>query len=210
MHLSAGGVQVASSGGFDDSERRIVCFLPSYMDKAPDEIFSFLEIAPSAPKFAEELSHRDFLGALMSLGVRREMIGDIVIADNTAYVVVLSEVADHVCNALSSVKHTTVSVKRTEKEALRCTVHTEMRDVNTASLRIDSMISAAWNLSRSVSKELLSSGKVFVNSALCYDGARTLREGEILSVRGKGRFRLLAGSRPTRSGRQYVSIEQFL
>ena len=210
MHLSAGTGKVVSAGGFDDAERRIVCFLPDYMDEVPEDLFAFLRIAPVSPKFADTLSHRDFLGALMSLGIRREMVGDISIADNTAHVVVLRPVAAAVIENLTSVRHTTVLVSEERPEDLKMSVRTEERSVNTASFRIDAMIAAVYHVSRSQAGELLRTGRVFLNSAAQENGAAVMKPGDILTVRGSGRFRLLEESHITKKGRMFVRIEVFL
>ena len=110
MRLSAGGVRMVTAGGLDDAERRVVFFLPAYLEEIPDDVLCYLKIAPAAPKFADALTHRDFLGALMSLGIRREMLGDICIDGSTAHLIALSSVADTICRELTSVKHTSVSV----------------------------------------------------------------------------------------------------
>ena len=210
MHLSAGTGKVVSAGGFDDAERRIVCFLPDYLEDVPEDVFACLRIAPVARKFADTLSHRDFLGALMSLGIRREMIGDISVADNTAHVVVLRPVAAAVMENLTSVRHTTVLVTEERLEDLKMTVRTEERSVNTASFRIDAMISAVYHVSRSQAAELLRTGRVFLNSAAQENGAALMKPGDILTVRGSGRFRMLEESHLTKKGRMFVRIEVFL
>lgn len=210
MHLSGGGGRVLSAGGFEGAERRIVCFLPDYMEDVPDDVFSYLCIRPAAPKFADVLSHRDYLGALMSLGIRREMIGDISVSENAAHVVVLRPVAGTILDGLTSVKHTTVRVSEEQKEDLKLVIHTQEKSVNTASLRIDGMISAVYGVSRTTAKELLQAGKVFLNSAETDDGSAVMKPGDILSVRGKGRFRLTDESHTTKKGRMFVKIEQFV
>ncbi|MBQ7536397.1 MAG: YlmH family RNA-binding protein [Stomatobaculum sp.] len=210
MHLSAGTGKVVSAGGFDDAERRIVCFLPDYIDEVPENIFAYLRIAPVSAKFADDLSHRDFLGALMSLGIRREMVGDISIADNTAHVVVLRPVAGTILENLTSVRHTSVLVSEERPEDLKLSVRTEERSVNTASFRIDAMIAAVYHVSRSTAAELLRGGRVFLNSAVQENGAVLMKPGDILTVRGKGRFRLLPDPHPTKKGRMYSKIEVFL
>ena len=210
MHLSAPGILVVPTGGFEGAERRIVCFVPSWMEELPEDLFTFLRVSPRAPKFAEPLSHRDYLGALMGLGIRREMTGDISVDGNCAHIVVLPEIAEVILREYTEVRHTAVRVERESAEDFRLTVHTERREINTASLRVDGMISAVWKLSRSNAHNLLAEGKVFVNSAAAEGGSRILKPGEILSVREKGRFRLLGEARPTRSGRMYVLIEVYL
>ena len=210
MRLSAGGVRMVTAGGLDDAERRVVFFLPAYLEEIPDDVLCYLKIAPAAPKFADALTHRDFLGALMSLGIRREMLGDICIADNAAHLTALSSVEETICRELTGVKHTTVTVTPERLEDVVPVRHTEERSVNAASLRIDSLISAVWGVSRSASKELLMQGKVAVNSAIVTDGADTLSPGDILSLRGKGRFRLLPGQHETRKGRLSLRVEVWI
>ena len=210
MRLSAGGVRMVTAGGLDDAERRVVFFLPAYLEEIPDDVLCYLKIAPAAPKFADALTHRDFLGALMSLGIRREMLGDICIADNAAHLTALSSVEETICRELTGVKHTTVTVTPERLEDVVSVRHTEERSVNAASLRIDSLISAVWGVSRSASKELLMQGKVAVNSAIVTDGADTLSLGDILSLRGKGRFRLLPGQHETRKGRLSLRVEVWI
>ena len=210
MHFSAGTGKVVRAGGFEDAERRIVCFLPDYMDEIPEDLFAFLCISPVSPKFAEQLSHRDFLGALMSLGIRREMIGDISVTENSAHVVVLRPVAETIAEGLTSVRHTTVQVTEEKAEDLKLTVRTEERSVNTASFRVDAMLASVFNVSRTAAKELLRTGRVFLNSAAEDDGSSLMKPGDILTVRGRGRFRLLPDTHPTKKGRMYVKVEVFL
>lgn len=209
MHLQTGDVQQVLSGGFEGAERRIVCFLPPYLKNIPDSVFSFLALSPSSPKFAETLSHRDFLGALMHLSIRREMIGDILVPEQTAYVIALSKVSAYIRENLHMVRHTPVIAEEVSSEQLCPGVNTEEYDVNTASLRIDAILGAVYRISRSRAKELVMTGRVFVNSSLQSGADRTLKEGDILSVRGRGRFRLLPGVRTTRNGRLFVRIELY-
>ena len=210
MHLGGGGVQVVLTGGFEDAERRIACFLPEYLSEPPEDLLCCLRISPAAPKFAESLSHRDYLGALMNLGMEREMLGDLAVDPEGAWLVMLPELADTVLEGLSQVRRTAVRVRREELSSLRQVRRTETDSVNTASLRVDALLSAVFGVSRGTAKELVQAGKVFLNSAELTDSSRLLKEGEILSVRGKGRFRFLGESRSTRKGRMFVDIERFV
>ena len=171
---------------------------------------SVLSVRPVREKFADDLNHRDFLGALMNLGIKREMLGDICIDGSTAHLIALSSVADTICRELTSVKHTSVSVTPEGPEDLVSVRHTEERTVNAASLRIDSLISAVWGVSRSAARTLLAEGKVAVNSAVVTDGSDTVSPGDILSLRGKGRFRLLPEQHETRKGRLSLRVEVWL
>ena len=116
-----GGTVFLLWGGFDDAERKVCAFLPSWQDKESfilqeaetPEVVSCLHITPVQAKFADPLTHRDYLGALMNLGIDRGQIGDILIdrADHSAYVFVLKMMADFICRELCRVKHTTVLAK---------------------------------------------------------------------------------------------------
>lgn len=210
MHLSAAGARMVLDGGFDASERKAACFLPDYMDAVPEDLFSFLKIAPVQPKFADELTHRDFLGALMNLGMERKVFGDICVSDNCAHLVILSNAKETVLKELTSVKHTTVTVTEEPRESFASVLRTEILDVNCASLRADSLISSVWRFSRTRAKELFAAEKVFRNGASLTDGSAFLKPGDLVSVRGYGRFRLLPESRETKKGRLYVRVELFV
>ncbi len=175
-------------GGYDGAERRIAAF--GYdCESAPFPI-TYIKIEPSAKKFADKLTHRDFLGSLMGLGLKREVLGDILIHDSTGYLMCLDSVAEYIAGNLDKVRHT--SVKCTVVNELPGDVQSEPEEQQkiVASLRIDVLAAAVYNLSRSAVKELFTQRKVFVNSRLCENFSLVPKEGDIISVRGKGRFKL--------------------
>ena len=88
-------VRFILSGGFESSERKVVCFLPSYEEELMDLPFECICIKPVNRKFAEELTHRDYLGAIMNLGIERSLLGDIVLKDGDAYVFVLKRMSNY-------------------------------------------------------------------------------------------------------------------
>ena len=146
----------------------------------------------------------------MNLGMEREMLGDLAVDPEGAWLVMLPELAETVLEGLTQVRRTAVRVRREELSSLRQVRRTETDSVNTASLRVDALLSVVFGVSRGTAKELVQAGKVFLNSAELTDSSRLLKEGEILSVRGKGRFRFLGESRSTRKGRMFVDIERFV
>ena len=146
----------------------------------------------------------------MNLGMEREMLGDLAVDPEGAWLIMLPELSDTVLENLTQVRRTAVRVRREELSALRQVRRTVTDSVNTASLRVDALLSAVFGVSRGTAKELVQAGKVFLNSAELTDSSRLLKEGEILSVRGKGRFRFLGESRSTRKGRMFVDIERFV
>lgn len=106
------GIRVISDGVFCDAERKVLFFLPSYLEEPPEDELICLELAPRAPKFAEPLGHRDFLGALMGLGIRREMLGDLTVTENKAQLVALPAVKALIERELTEVRHTRIEVRK--------------------------------------------------------------------------------------------------
>ena len=209
MHLSAPGVRIVSYGGPDAAERKIICFLPDYQPEVPEDTLCFLKISPVSEKFAEALSHRDYLGALMSLGIERSMLGDIFMDGSSAHLAALPEVRDTILDELTEVRRTRVKVASEGLSDVLAVQHTEIVDVNTASCRADSLVCAVFRISRGGAKTLFAEHRVFRNGAELTDGSKEVRPGDVISVREKGRFRLLDGIRETKKGRLYVPVELF-
>ena len=169
-----------------------------------------VKISPLQQKFADELTHRDILGALMSLGIERSCLGDIVLRDNVAYLFALERIAPYLCDNLTQVKHTSVSCGTTEDLPEGALFRTEEVTLNVNSLRADGVIAAAWRLSRGNAEKLFEAQKVFVDGKLLPSGATTLKEGNTVSVRGFGRFiyKTVAGN--SKKGRLFITIEKYL
>ena len=194
-------------GGYDAAERRIAVFgseeLCGYKSEPP---ISVVSIEPAARKFADKLTHRDYLGALMSLGLKRSTLGDIVIKEDAAYLVCLQSVVDFICDNLIQIKHTTVRCSPAERVPQPDEKDLEPVSLVTASERLDGLVSAVYKLSRSESKLLIEQGKVFVDSRMCLSSSSQLDESSIVSVRGKGRFKYLGVDRQTKKGKLSVSV----
>lgn len=149
-----------------------------------------LEIAPKNRKFADPLTHRDFLGAILHLGLERDTIGDIFIEDNVGYVFCTDKVAAYLTQELDRVKHTSVVCREIEELPELKRSKPEEKFIQTSSLRIDLIIAKVYNLSRNAAQELFPARKVFVDGRLCENNSRELCPGEIVSVRGFGRLSL--------------------
>ena len=191
-------------GGYDGAERCIAAF--GYDCESALFPISYIKIEPSAKKFADKLTHRDFLGSLMGLGLKREVLGDIIIADNTGFLMCLDSVTEYIAGNLDKVRHT--SVKCTVVNELPGDVQNEPAEQQkiVASLRIDVLAAAVYDLSRSAVKELFTQRKVFVNSRLCENFSLVPKEGDIISVRGKGRLKLGETLGSTKKGRLIVQL----
>ena len=211
------GAQYLLCGGFDEAERQTVVFLPSWLDaetyKAQEEeepqVVTCLKISPAAAKFADALSHRDYLGALMNLGITRGQVGDILIdrEDSSAYVFVFRDMADFICSELSRVRHTTVIPREVPPSS--CTVRSEfeIREGSVASPRLDAVLSFVCRLARGKAQELIEREAVTVDGQTALSGAHELKEGSRVSVRGFGKFVFVGSHGTTKKGRSYIEVK---
>lgn len=168
-----------------------------------------LEVEPLTPKFAEHLTHRDFLGAIMNLGIERDTVGDIFVQEKAAIVFCQESIAPYLIESLEQVKHTRVKCIRTEvMEELRSPT-LESVSLSVASPRIDSVVSKLYNIARSQSMELFRAGRVFVNGRLMENNSYTLKEGNAVTVRGFGKFIYSGVQGKTRKGKNRISVEVY-
>ncbi|MCF0121302.1 MAG: hypothetical protein HUJ65_06655 [Oscillospiraceae bacterium] len=195
-------------GGFPGAERAVACFgseeLCGYDERAP---ITCVCMRPLSAKFADRLTHRDFLGSLMALGIKREVLGDILIRDNVGYLICLESISQYIADSLTSVKHTSVSCTVTDEIPQDALPKPETAEINVPSLRIDAAVAAVYRLSRGDSQELFRERRVFVNSAVCENTSYTLNEGDVISVRGRGRFVFTGETKETRKARLRIRVD---
>ena len=227
---SYSGLRFLLAGGYEDAERRICVFLPQDWDvsagegsKAELEIASgFLcVLKASVPKGAGPLTHRDYLGAALGLGVERSVAGDILVRQEGqdggreegagADIIVLREMADYLAQNLSSVGRSEVSVSIAELSELDPgRQRTEQYRDTVASLRLDSVAASAFRLARGKAQEAIRMGLVFVNGRQAVKPDRELEEGDRISLRGKGKAVLTEVGGRTRKDRVAVVITRYL
>ena len=193
-------------GGWESAERRIACFGDGAEYEAP---IVCVCISPKSAKFAEELGHRDYLGALMSLGIRREVLGDILLSGGCAYLFCLESISDFIIAELKQIRRTAVECSVIENPPEDAFPNPEEREVVVASERLDAVISAVWRLSRAEGQEYILQGKVFVNGREEAGASATPSEGDIISVRGLGRFAYSGIARETKKGRIRVIVKVY-
>lgn len=169
-----------------------------------------VKVQPLIQKFADELTHRDFLGALMNLGIKREKIGDIIIRNNEGYVFVVDKIADFIVENLSKIKHTNVKCSVMEASDIEVSYKMKTSEVLVPSLRIDAIIAKKCNLSRSKVLELMREKKVFLSGRVMENGSYNVKEGDVITVRGYGKMIFVKISGETKKGKIYVTIEEFV
>lgn len=199
------GVEVAFDGGWEDAERVQCCFYPQ--GEEPAFTGQWLQVDWN-PRFGT-VDHRALLGSLMSLGMEREMLGDLVIAPDHAFVRAMPEMAQRLPMELSRAGGTTVKVHLMDQPpVLTPPKGMELRDT-VASLRLDSVLSSGLRTSRSKAVEWIRQGLVQVNHRATERTDYPLKAGDLLSVRGFGRVRLQEAGAPTRKDRIPIVLEVF-
>lgn len=193
-------VGVYLNGGADGCERVVAAFGDEEAFGYPPEFpITCLKVEPVMQKYADRLTHRDFLGSLMNLGVEREVIGDIIVKDNTGYIFCLESIAGYISDNLERIKHTNVSCIPAE-EAPQVVKDAVRMEIQVSSARIDACIAKIYKISREKAVLLIKGGKVYVNGMLCASASYRMSEDDVISVRGCGRFIYLGVRKSTRKG----------
>ena len=208
-------------GGYDIAERQMAAFLPDALSLRAEteknevkELFSdelsVLRIAPLNNKYAEELSHRDYLGAILNLGIDRSKIGDILVNGNNAVVFVRSHLGSFLTEELTRVRHTSVLSSIEPLQEFDYEPRFEEIKGTVASVRLDSLLALAFSSSRNKLSGLIEGGKVFVNGKLVTSNGYQVKEGDIISVRGMGKFQYREQLSVTKKNRIYVLIYKYI
>lgn len=203
-------VRYELTGGYEPAERKIVCFLPSYMqtDEIPTPIRT-IRIMPVNKKFAESLTHRDYLGAIMNLGIERCKTGDILIGSDAVYLMCVETMASYIIENLITVRHTSVSCTLENAQNFQPDQKYEEIEGSVASERIDGILAMVYRTSRSKITPLIAGEKVFVSGRLVVSPSQKLKAGDIVSVRGLGKFEYVGFRTQTKKGRLYAAAKKY-
>lgn len=195
----------------DNRERRIIRFGSTEEFGYEEEIpIMCIKCEPLNKKFSDELSHRDFLGALINLGIERDVIGDIIVAENTAYIFVISRMSQFILDELTRVKRTNVKCNIVNDRPKEVEPKFEEIKLVVSSLRCDGIISKVLKLSRSLSIELFKQKRVFVNGRLIENNSINVKPKDVLVIRGFGKYIVGTEIKDTKKGRISVNINKQL
>ena len=206
-HIGGADIKVSFFGGYPDAERSLFAVLPDYLDE--DSLWDFVDIIEICGRDITRLSHRDFLGSILGLGIKREKIGDILCFDDKCLVFASSDISDYIIENLCKVgnagvelnkkDYTDVEIPKRRFQEIRTTV---------AALRLDCIVGAALKTSRAQACEVIRGKRVSVNWLECDDISAKILPGDVFSVRGAGRFRLSENVNETKKGRLGICIEK--
>ena len=195
-------------GGFDGAERTVLGVFPPFIE--PEDALFPLRVLKFSYRAQAALSHRDFLGTMLSCGIRREAVGDIVCGAGDTIAVVSEEVAPFLQQQIEKVGGEGVTVTTADGETLTVERRFQSISATVASPRLDNVVKALMGCSREKAAAAIVGGLVSVNHVPCDAVAKTVVEGDILSLRGVGRFRIEALSAHTKKGRLFLSAQKYL
>lgn len=205
---AVGCVNARFFGGHDEAERTLLGVFPSFME--PEDSLFPLTAVGFAFRKGVSLSHRDFLGTLLSCGVKREKIGDILCADGLAVVFADEDIAPYLCEQIDRVRGEGVSLTCPFTGELPVSRNfQELRDT-VASPRLDAVVKVAVGISREEAARRIAAGLVSLNHAPCLSVSAPVKAGDLLSIRGEGRFLVETLGPPTRKGRLFLTIQKYL
>ena len=194
-------------GGYDGAERRAAFFLPEWMDESDFDLSEHICALEGTAAFGAP-GHRDWMGAVLSLGIGREWLGDILLDGSRAVLLCLPSVREHLLLNLDKVGRCGVKVRALPLAEIAPPARSvEERVFSVQSPRLDAVCAGCFRLSRTAAAEAIAAGLLSLNYAVCDKADAPVHEGDILSLRGKGKAAVLdAGSRESKKGRLFVKV----
>ena len=191
-------------GGTDDTERNIACWLPEYWTIVDLETIDCIRA-----EFYEKnaLSHRDILGALMGAGIRRETVGDIIVHEKSCEIFVLSELSKYLMDNLTSAGRHHLHLEKIDPRRVQIPPQNlKLLRVTVSTMRFDSIVSAGFHMSRGTAADAIRAGQGAINALTCLKPDRTVNEGDVISVRGTGKLKIVELHGNTRKDRVAVTV----
>jgi len=197
-------------GGYEQAERKRLVTIPfSYLGPPPAPHITAVQICG---KFQyQAVTHRDCLGAVLGLGIKREVIGDILMLEDGCQILVEEEIAEYLQSNLTKIHQVSVQVSKIDYEALRHGAE-RVKEIKTtlASLRLDTVASAGFGNSRSKMADEIAAEKLKVNWKPAKNAAQPIKQGDIISLRGRGRVEVAELFGQTKKGRFSVLLKRYL
>ncbi len=206
-------------GGYEEAERKAVIFVPEFYGVDEEGLEEFLNENGYNPldllyikkdKFTS-LTHRDYLGAIMGLGLKREVTGDIIVNDEGCSIFCLKSVSSYIAENLKQAGRGSVTVTVADKNELNIkTSETQMIFTSVASMRLDCLVAAAFKVSRPSAADAIKQGVIYVNSAQITKNDFILKTGDKLVFRGKGKVVIGEVTGHSKKGRIQLNIKRYL
>lgn len=184
------------TGGFTEAERELLILFPDKLEEeyVRTQIGNFIKIIRiTLPKYNDEsYTHREYLGGIMKLGVRREKIGDIIVSKNGADIIVSNDISDFLEQELANLtRFSKATIEQKDISELN-QAETEKEEISiiVPSYRVDAIVGEVLRISRTKASDIIDEERVFLNGVICKKGSKAVKIGDKITVRGKGRFEI--------------------
>ncbi|MDD4089082.1 MAG: YlmH/Sll1252 family protein [Tissierellia bacterium] len=194
---------------YENCERKVFILYPQYSEIDENEFISGIRIINKS-KF-KKLRHRDYLGALMSLGIERSKLGDIYVYDEHGDIIVHTDIADYIIYNLDKIGHNKIEAEKINLSQIGFKEQEhEILNIISSSMRIDNIVKHLTNSSREKASVIIRSGNVKLNHIVEEKASTELKEGDILSISKAGRFKIYEINGTTKSGKKKVQIKHYI
>ena len=205
------GARYTFFGGAEGTERIMIRFGdPEELGYEEPFPIATLKIEPLSVKYAENLTHRDYLGSVLGLGLERSTLGDIIIREKTAYLFAKEDIADYIASSLEKVRRTDVKLSRVDTLPEGELYKTERRRLQAVGERVDAVIAKLFSISRDDSLSLFKKGLVFADGRQILSPSYIPKENELISVRGHGRFIYRGYFSLTKKGNLNIEVDLYV
>lgn len=199
-------------GGYEGAERCVCAFLPDWQE-AEDWQEGDCPVSALRCTFQEDapLSHRDFLGSVLGLGITREKVGDLLVSPGKCDIIVLKEIEDFLLMNLDAAGRTRLKVKSVALSEL-CPSPPEVKTIKdtVATLRLDAVAATGFSLPRSKAADMISSGKLQLNHRECVKPDKLVAQGDVFSCRGMGKCVVKSAGNLSKKGRIMIELERYI
>ncbi|MHB9094738.1 MAG: photosystem II S4 domain protein [Eubacteriales bacterium] len=204
------GISFVWDGGYPGAERKRLVIHPDYMT-AGESDSELMVLSISGNLKFQGLSHRDFLGAVLGLGIKREKVGDIIVNEGGCQVVVDRSIGDYITENLTKVHRVSVKVEKIAPETIEVPAE-KVKEIfaTVPSLRLDAVAAAGFGVSRTKIASVIAAENVKVNWAVTTNLAHGVKEGDIISIRGRGRTEITSVRGETKKGRISIVLKRYL
>lgn len=205
-------------GGYENAERTMIILYPEKLETVfENNYFDYNNILQVIRiilpnEMRGKYSHRDYLGAVIKVGIKREKVGDIIVSLDGADIIATKEMASYLTTSLSELTRFSKSNFEMHKieELNIAPPKTEIINIIVPSMRMDSIVSEMIRTSRSKAMEYIEAERVFINSELVTKNAKMLKENDMITIRGKGRFKINKILNSTKKGNLVIEIEKYV
>lgn len=208
---SVDDVKYLKLGGYEDAERCIFSIYSVFIDYDISNYIPIKVLKLSWNGKHNKIGHRDVLGAILGLGIKREVVGDIIVKEDMAFAFLQEDMASFVVQNLTKVGAASVTIKALDIDEVEIEAP-KSKTINAIvpSLRLDCITSAGFRISRTKSASLIQAGRVMLNWEPCVKPAQEIEPGDVITIRGRGRIRYKAIKRTTKKNKLSVKIERYV